>query len=166
LIFSPYITATRENLIKVLKRVGDGLTLRVESDAREYYDHWYLNLEESIHSRRLDTYSIRLMMLLAANSLKNTIDLETAKHATALCDWELEIRKMYDPIDADSNMAKMEESIRRNLLKAPLKDWELKRKTGAHRAGLWVYNNAVKNMERCGEIGWDKRYSKWHYMKN
>ena len=100
------------------------------------------------------------------DNLKSVIDLETVQHATALCDWQLEVRKMHDPIDADTAMAKMEERIRRHLKKGPLKDWELKRKTGANRSGLWVYDNAIKNMKRCNEVGWDRRNRRWFIIEN
>jgi hypothetical protein len=62
--------------------------------------------------------SLRLMMLLAVNNLKNEIDTETVNHAIDLCNWQLEVRKMYDPIDADNAIAKVEVAIRRYLGKS------------------------------------------------
>ena len=109
---------------------------------------------------------MRLMMLLAANNLKNSIDLEVAEQATALCDWELEVRKLHDPIDADSGIAKMEEKIRRQLKRGPLKDRELKQKTGAYRSGLWFYDTALKNLRRASEVARNKRDRTWFYLEN
>ena len=44
------------NLVKILKHVGVGRELDIEPDARKFYHHWYMGLEQSIHTRRLDTY--------------------------------------------------------------------------------------------------------------
>lgn len=154
-----------ENLVKVLQHIGEGCELDFTENAKAYYHDWYMNLEPSIHAKRLDTYSLRLMMLLAINNLKSVIDQETAEHATALCDWQLEVRKLHDPIDAESNIAKMEEKIRRCLKKSPLKDWELKRKTGANRAGLWVYDTAMRNLRKADEISWTKTKRQWIYVQ-
>lgn len=35
--------AVQQNLVGVLRHVGEGLTLTVEPDAHEFYDQWYLN---------------------------------------------------------------------------------------------------------------------------
>lgn len=155
----------RDNLIEVLRHVRGGLGLDFTENAKKFYHEWYMNLEQSIHAKRLDTYSLRLMMLLAINSLKSIIDRKTVEHATALCDWQLEVRKLHDPIDAESNIAKMEEKIRRALKKGPLKDWELKRKTGANRDGLWVYDTAKRNLQKAKEIDWDKSKKQWIFIQ-
>lgn len=143
------------NLSAVVGFVKDGITYDIEPLAWEYYDNWYVNVHrKSVHSKRLDGYCLRLMMLLAINSLRPIIDLQTVKDAIALCNWQLEIRKIYDPIDADNNIAAMEERIRRVLkLRGPLKDYELKQYTQAHRMGLWLYDKAKKNLMIASEVG-------------
>jgi hypothetical protein len=141
-----------ENLMEVLRHVGTGLELNLTPDAYKFYDNWYMNISESVHSKRLDTYSLRLMMILAANNLKHEIDLETAQQATGLCDWQLRVRKYYDPIEAETKVAHMEEKIRRHLSAGPLRDRELKQKTNYKKKGLWVWEQATKNMEKANEI--------------
>ena len=39
--------------------------------------------------------------MLAVNNLKGEVDEETIRKAIALCDWQLEVRKLCDPIDAE-----------------------------------------------------------------
>ena len=151
----------KDGLLQVLRHVGGGLVLDFTPDARKLYEAWYLNLEDSVHSKRLDTYSLRLAMLLAVNDLKREIDLQTIEDALALCDWQLEVRKLHDPIDADSKGAAMEEKIRRCLRPGPLNDRELKRSTHAHRQGLWFYDNAIKALQRSGEVGFDRSSRCW-----
>ena len=151
----------KQDLIQILEYATDGVRYDLTPDAREYYHHWYMNRENSVHVKRMETYSLRLMMLLAANELKQEIDLDITQKATALCDWQVEARKLYDPIDADSIYAQMEEKIRRHLANGPLKDWELKRKTGANRTGLYVYMTALGNLKKSDEVGQDRDTKHW-----
>lgn len=154
-----------DNLIKVLQHVGQGFELEVTPEANEIYHQWYMSLEKTIHAKRLDTYSLRFMMLMAVNNLKHEIDLDTVKDAIALCDWQLEVRKMYDPIDAEGKTAKMEESIRRVLKRKDLKDYQLKQTTNANRLGLWVFESAKNNLKRSGEIARDNKSKRWFYIE-
>jgi hypothetical protein len=155
----------KQDLIQILKYAKDGIRFELTPEAAEYYHHWYLHRDKSVHVKRMDTYSLRLMMLLAANELKPEIDIDIAQKATALCDWQVEVRKLYDPIDADSIYAQMEEKIRRHLSNGPLKDWELKRKTGANRTGLHVYTTALGNLKRASEVGKDKDTKQWFLIR-
>lgn len=156
------------NLKAILKFIGNGLTYDIEPDAWEYYDEWYVNVHrKSVHSKRLDGYCLRLMMLLAANSIKPTIDLEIVKDAVALCNWQLEIRKVYDPIDADNSIAAMEEKIRRCLkTRGPLKDYELKQFTQANRVGLWLYHKAKQNLQMAEEVGFSNKNNVWFIVED
>jgi hypothetical protein len=147
----------KRKLNEILSQFSERFEMIVDPDAFALYDKWYLALEPSVHAKRIDTYALRLMPLLAANDAKSHVDLETVRKVTQLCDWQLQIRKLYDPIDSDNAIAKMEEKIRRNLGdKGPLKEWQLKQVTQANRAGLFVFNNAIKNLRGAHEIGWDR----------
>jgi hypothetical protein len=101
------------------------------------------------------------MQLLAVNNRKSIIDIECVKQATTLCDWQLEVRKLHDPIEADSAIAHMEQKIRRHLSNGPLTDRELKQKTNYSKKGIWVWDNAIKNLKRAREIRWDKKNKMW-----
>jgi len=151
----------KKNLIEILRHVGNGITLDLDPAAHEFYERWYLNLENSVHARRMDTYSIRLMQLLAINEKKSLIDVETVKNAIALCDWQIEVRSIHDPIDADSKIAEMEIRMRRVLGRGTKTDRELKQGTNAARSGLWFYNSALKNFRVAGEISWNKKDKSW-----
>lgn len=137
--------------------------LKVTTEATRLYHSWYMNRELSIHSKRLDVYALRLMPLLAVNEQKGEVDEGIIEKVIALCDWQLSVRKLFDPIDADNMMAKMEEKIRRKLKSGDLSDRDLKRATNAHRVGLWVYDNATKNLKKSGEIAFKDKI--WTYEK-
>ena len=122
-------------------------------------------LERSVHARRLDTYSLRLAMLLALNNRKREIDLEAAQHATLLCDWQLAVRKIYDPIDADNAMAAMEQRIKRALLKfGPMRERDLKRKVSAGRSGLWIFDKAAGNLRSAGDVEYNSKRREWRLL--
>jgi hypothetical protein len=156
----------RDHLVKVLNHVGAGMELSLTPDALEYYERWYLTMSDSVHAKRLDTYSVRLAMLLAVNNLKHEIDLETVQKATALCDWQLEVRRLHDPIQADSEINRMEQKVRRYLGNGPMTDRDLKRATNYHKTSVWVWENALKNLTRQNEIVYDKSSRVWEVGSN
>jgi len=92
------------------------------------------------------------MPLLAANEGKDFVDEEIVEKAIALCDWQLDVRRLHDPIDAENKMAQMEEKIRRTLKAGQLTDRQLKQRTNYRRTGIWFYETAMNNLKRNGEI--------------
>ena len=147
----------------MLRYVGDeGLELEIPQDARELYHEWYVNRETSFHSKRLDTYSMRLMNLLAVNELKDEVDTEVVRQVIALADWQLMARKLHDPVDAQGTVAAMEQRIRRMLnAKGPRSTSELKRDVNYSRYGLWVWEAAIKNLRSAKEIVWNRKNKIW-----
>jgi len=151
-------------LEEILKHVGGFMELEITESAKAIFHEWYMNTERSVHAKRLDTYAMRLMSLLAVNKLKNEVDEETVRNVIKLCDWQLEVRKLHDPIDADSVIAKMEEKLRRQLKSKAMKEYQLKQSVNANRAGLWVFNTALNNLKKAGEIGWSKKKKRWKHI--
>src|SRR4030067_545872 len=105
----------------------------------------------------MDTYALKLMALLAVNDLKTEVDEETVKKVIELCDHQYRVRQLYDPIDADNAIAKMEESIRRLLkTRGLMTERDVKRHVNADRAGIFVYNKAKLNLTAANELYLDK----------
>ena len=70
------IPESEKNLLKhrlgeLLKHAQKYPELKLSEGANRLHTEWYMKREKSIHSKRLDTYSLRLMPLFAVNSLKN-----------------------------------------------------------------------------------------------
>jgi len=151
----------RDRLGSALRGLVHGLELEMDREAGEIYHRWYMDLEQSIHAKRLDTYALRFMVLMAANDGKRSIDSETVEKVIRLMDWQLEARRLHDPIDADGQMAKMEERIRRILRIAPQSDRDLKKKVHLERSGIWFYTQAIKNLQTAREIRWNKTSREW-----
>lgn len=154
----------RAGLANVLKHVKRHPTLGITEEARNIYHAWYIGLEQSIHTKRLDTYAIRFMTLLAANECKSEIDIDIVNKVIALMNWQLEVRRQLDPIDADNKMARAEEQIRRALRRGPKSDRDLKRAVHFDRMGIWFFNTARTNLVRNGEIKCDKDQKKWELL--
>jgi len=135
--------------------------LDVTPGARALYETWYLNLEQSIHTKRLDTYALRFMILLTVNAGKNEVDAAIVQDTIDLMNWQLQARRLHDPIDADSAIAKIEEKIRRTLKTGPRSEYEIKRAVHYSRIGTWVFTNAMRNLTTGGEIQFDKKANAW-----
>jgi hypothetical protein len=81
-----------------------------------------------------------------------------------LCKWQLNVRRLYDPIDAENKMAEMEEKIRRVLRSGPKTERELKQRTNYTRVGIWFFEKAKENLKRNKEIrcfGSKRKRVKW-----
>jgi hypothetical protein len=155
----------KEEVGKVLHHADYHQEIDLTDEAKDLYHQWYLNIPQSVHSRRLDTYALRIMSLMAVNEFKEIIDVDTINKTLAICDWQLEARQLYDPVDADNEYAKMEEKIRRVLGRSPRTDRELKQYCNVRRPGLWIYSAAKSNLEKAGEIGKDKKTKKYFIIR-
>jgi hypothetical protein len=151
----------QKKLGDIIQFVGSGLEVDISQDARALYHAWYMGLDRSIHAKRLDTYALRFMMLLAVNETKKTIDRSIVEKVIRLMNWQLAARQLYDPIDADSKMAKMEEKIRRVLRTGEHSDRDIQKAVHAHRAGSWIYRTALRNLSSAGEIRFNKANKCW-----
>ena len=107
------------------------------------------------------TYALRLMALLAVNEGLLEVDEQTVRRAISLCDWQLQVRQFYDPIDADNSIAKMEEKIRRQLVLGPKKERQLQQNVNARRSGLWHFNTAKSNLTAANVICLDRKTQCW-----
>ncbi len=147
----------RQKLSAVLRHAEKHPCLEMEKAARDKYDEWYMGRPQSIHGKRIDVYALRLASLLAVNDLKAAVDAETIDKVIALCDNQLHVRQLHDPIDADSTMAKLEEKVRRVLkAKGNVGRRDLKRALHVNQTGLWLFDKAMENLIKEKEIGFDK----------
>jgi phage/plasmid primase-like uncharacterized protein len=147
----------RRDLEKVIAFIQENPVMDVTPEAFERYDYWYKHPAKSEHATRLDAYALRLMLLLAVNDMKPIVDLETVEKVIKLCDHQLLVRKAHDPVDADNQIAVLEEKIRRNLAtRGTLAPRELKKYTNANRTGIQLFQKAIANLLAENEISQDK----------
>lgn len=143
---------TKEQLEEVWRLEPQPSILRLTPGAFERWKTWYEGLEDSLYANRLDTIGLRLMIIFTITTGKGEVDEEIVNAVVALLDYELAVRKLLDPIDAENAIARMEERIRRALQRGRMKKRTLAQWVHAHRVGTWVFNTALKNLLREGEI--------------
>lgn len=153
------IKRLHNQLQKRLNLLQGNLTMSIEKDALKYWDQFYKYIKrQGPHAKRLDQYGLRLMPIIALNDMKTTVDFETVEKVISLLKWQLNVRQIYDPIDAEGKIARMEESIRR-AFKID-KKWtrrDLQRKTHYNRHGIWVWESAIKNLIGNSELWLDAK---------
>jgi hypothetical protein len=149
------------DLNSVVQLVETFPQLQTTPGADDLYRDWYLRQEGSIHTKRLDAYALRLMPLLTVNERKKMVDEEIVLKVIALMHWQLAMRKLYDPIDADNEVAKMEERIRRNLRTKAMSIRDLKRNCHTERHGIWLFQTALNNLTSASEVIQDVKDQTW-----
>ncbi len=152
---NPVIKADLQGRLRAMVEavIRDNTVFSFTAEANSFFHDWYLSLEQSIHSIRLDTNCKRFMLILAVNAGKTEIDLEIVRMACAFCDWQLLVRKLHSPIDADGKVARMEERIRTCLeVHGTLLLSVLKSKMGVRKSGAWTFLTAVANLEKLGDV--------------
>lgn len=160
------LRALRYQLRDRLQIVNKDGAIGLDKDAKERWNEYYTQLkwDKSPYTKRLDTYGMRLIPLIAINDLKTTADLETIEKVITLIEWQYAVRRVYDPIDQENTIAKMEEKVRRAILLKP--KWakrELQRKVNYSEDGIWVWDKAVENLISNDEMIFDaksKTYAK------
>ncbi len=125
-----------------------------DPEAEAVLQDWYMKLSSSVHERRLEVYGLRLCILLEVSQGETRrITRETALAVRDILEYELAVRRLYDPIDADNAIARVEESIRRVLATyGPMRERDLKRRVNYQRVGIWAYNTALENLLKSGEV--------------
>lgn len=146
-------------LLKIYSDASGGgpVELNLTAQAHAVFDDWYFHIPASHLSKRLDTYALRLMPLLAANEGKTEIDLKTVERVIALMDYEYTVRQEVDPLDTSGKIPAMEMKIRNVLRKGARSVMELKQFTNYARDGIWVFNTALTNLCRAKEVRFDPK---------
>lgn len=154
------LSELKQRVCHLLAKIKEGeIKMSLAPDAAKLWEEYYLTIDyRSIHARRLDAIGFRLMQILSlGKDERYEVSRETVEAVTQLLDYELQVRKLYDPINADNKVAKMEENIRRVLSTRSNGDFLterfLKQYTHANRCGLWFFGVALSNLQKLsGEV--------------
>lgn len=131
------------------------LVLNLTPEAKSAWENWYLNQRpRDVYATRLDTIGMRLMILLAfCQGNFDVVDEATVEAVIKILQWQHAVRELYDPIDAQNQIARVEEVIRRHLkVKGGLTKRELKRVAHAKNTGLYIFESALANLIQSGEV--------------
>jgi len=47
-----------------------------------------------------------------------------------------------------------------------LKEWQLKKRVHVERTGLYIFEMAKNNLQKAGEIGWNKGSKTWFLIEH
>lgn len=87
------------------------------------------------------------MLLLAANDRRETIEADIVRDAIDLVEWQLQMRRLHDPIEAEGAVARMEQKVIRQLeARGIMTQRQLIRHTNADKSGLWAFDAATNNL--------------------
>jgi len=124
-------------------------TYDITPKAKARWSEWYESARPSEHAKRIDTIGFRLMPLLAITNDSEIIDEAVMDIVLSILDYEITIRRLTDPIDADDRIARLEQKITRTLkARGPLTRRDLIRHTNARRDGLWAFDKAISHLTR------------------
>lgn len=152
------LTRSLGALLEVVKEASENgaFEIGIIPEAEAIFKDWYMNLPKTQTAKRLDTYGLRLLPLLAVNNDKIRIDRETAQRVITLLNYELQVRTETDPIDADNKIAVMEERIRRVLRRGPRRSRDLRKSVHYERDGIFIFTTALKNLAQTREVKFDR----------
>lgn len=139
--------------VKIEKQIANSReTFEISVEAEEAWKHWYDHLPKSVHTKRLDTIGRRLIPIFAQTMDKDCVDLDVIERVIPILNYELRLRQITDPIDADNRVARLEEKIRRKLNGGEVPPRKLRQDTHADREGLWAFERALENLLEAGDI--------------
>lgn len=124
----------------------------IDSDAHEIFESWYLTQEQSLFTKRLETYGHRLLILLAINEKQDRVTPDITQKVIDLLKWQLEVRKELDPLDYETLIAKIEGLILRTLIAGPLRKRDLAHKINATRYGTYYFRAALRDLMHDEQI--------------
>lgn len=136
-----------EQLLSNLRNVPPSGFIEVSTQGYGVFNEWYLQEQNSgIYSTRLDTYGLRLAVLMAVNEGMSLIDERLMERVVKILDWQRTIREIYDPDDSENTVAKLESAIKKQLLKGPKTKSFLRRYGHGDRSGIYYFNMALNNL--------------------
>ena len=145
------------------------LLARLDARAKKTYEHWYGTLDkQNLAFTRLDTYTLRIAMLLAVcegeiepgrgrDKAHVLITEEVMDAVLALAEWQKAVRTQFWPDVADTREARVALMILRALKAEPngLLQREVYRRVHAERLGNSVFEQAMEGLIKGGQVAPD-----------
>ncbi len=140
-----------ENLVSSL--IADPRVLEMDKEADVLWKAFYDAFGDSPEWNRIDTYGFRLMAVQAVLRKETSVSKANVQEIIEFLQYEVAVRAAVAPVLGENPIAKMEESIRRQLPESEtMRKRDLQHATNANRRGIEVFERAIGNMARIGEI--------------
>ncbi len=163
--------------IRGLVAVDGGMTQAVFApDARAFWKAWYTEFQRRVAmsetAARIDSYGLRLCILLAAceqTTLNSQLVITplVVGAVIQMLEWQMKVREQFYPTIADNQTAAMEQKIRKVLTRAPgqwVRRKDVYNNANGHRAGMPTFDKALDGLIRNAEI--ELRSEQHKFSKN
>jgi len=139
-----------------IRRNRAGMVISIPANSEKQFADWYMTTEQTTYANRVDSYSLRLMSLLAVNEGRDTVDDSILSKVLDLCNWQIKGRQQFEPVNANNPYAKMEEKIRRYLEKHPEGATIGVLRKGVNASikgdGLYIFDRSLESLKKAGEV--------------
>jgi len=147
------ITALYARLTSIFEFFPNGSVMEVDSEALDLLQEWYESCEASDFTKRLETYGLRILMLMALSEKKRSINEDMAKRCIQLLEWQKEVRESYQPVEYTSVVAQIENLIRKAvMIHSGISKSQLLSRIGAKRFETWKVDKAIETLIKSKEI--------------
>jgi hypothetical protein len=128
--------------------------LTVDADARVLWEKFYDAFGEGPEWNRIDSYGFRLMTIQSILEGRTSVSKTTIQRIIDFLQYEVAVRQLLAPITAENPHAEMEELIRKHLPPGgkSITRRQLSRRTNANRKGIMIFDRALDNLKREGEL--------------
>jgi hypothetical protein len=149
------LVPVRAELVGYLSKLladGQEIVLTMTPEAEQLWTDWYMNLDETEETTRLDNIGMRLMALFAFTSGKDVVDEEVMKAVIVVLEWQQKVRETYRPNPGQTPIARMEQNILKQLAKRDMTKSDLYKFTNAYRFGAKIFKDAIANLRDNKQI--------------
>jgi hypothetical protein len=140
-------------LTNLMEKFPQGTVIEISLEAEKRMDEWYKSFERTEFTTRIESYGLRILMIMAVSEGKTTIDLDMAERVISLLDWQVKVRDTYQPQDYTDTMSRIENLIRRAVKKNPwIDEGILLKNIHSARFDSWKVDKAFENLLRNKEL--------------
>lgn len=150
-----------KELTKLVREVKDLVSsviaspkvFKMNEEADAAWKTFYDQFGDGPEWNRIDTYGFRLMAVQAVLRKEGHVTKANVQQVIDFLQYEVAAREAVAPVLGENAIARMEESIRRFLPEGrAMTRRQLQRATNANRCGIELFERAILNMTRNGEI--------------
>jgi hypothetical protein len=137
----------------LLEDFPSGTVIEMSVDAEDRMQEWYLSLEQTEFTTRLDGYGLRFLQIMAISENKKEIGIEMAERCISLLEWQKQVREAYQPHEYTDVMSQIQNLIRQDVRKHPkVSKGRLLNDIHSKRFDSWKVERALENLIKNGEM--------------
>jgi len=137
----------------IFDQFPSGTALELDLDAYDLLQEWYMSCKSGDSTKRLETYGLRILMIMALSEKKHNIDAEMAGRCIQLLEWQKEVREVYHPVEFVNASAQIENLIRKCVMaRSGITKKNLLLQIGSNRFEIQKVDRAILSLVENKEI--------------